>query len=208
MEWISDDDFTEAVDQVILQPTLVQGWLGYGSVLFIGFGDHILPPIVRGIGLSNQERPIYRLKTSMCYWKVLDENKSILGHSEGEREMAEATLASVVGLQVSEYEIYTNFALDIQFLSGVTLAIRPYSENTGPESDLWGVREPDGFYSFVRCDGKMYRVYEHESALEGLDEQERRRLYEEVGQQGWPRWRVEELAEVIEKDRNTGPGHR
>ena len=125
-----------------------------------------MPPIVQGKGLLMLEQPSYRFTTQMSYWGVLDENGSIIGHSEGTRDSAESALAKIVGSEVSGLEIYINFAVDIRFSNGDRLTIRPYPQNTQPEDDLWSVREPDGFYSLVRYDGQMYCIHEHEKPIE------------------------------------------
>ncbi len=174
MEWITDEEFEEAVSRVILQPLLVQAWMGYGGVTFFGFGDHIPVTIsrwkrcahrkliTRGKRVWGRWRPPYQLVNSMSYWAVLDENKNILGHSEGNRADAETTLAGIVGLNIAGFELYREDQLDIFFSTGLKLAIRPYPERVQPEDDLWDVREPGGFYYSVRRDGRTYRMHKHE----------------------------------------------
>ncbi len=159
---------------MVLQPMLVQAWMGYGGVTFFGFGDHLPVPILRwkrcvrrqpvtrGKRVRGRWRPPYELQTSMSYWLVLEENNSILGHSEGARADAEAILATIVGLNISRIELYRDDQLDIFFSTGTRLAIRPYPQNVEPEEELWTVREPSGFYSSVRRDGRAYCVYKHE----------------------------------------------
>lgn len=65
MNWQTLDDVNKTLETSLRGKLCVQAWLGIGQVLFIGFGDTVLPPIPHG---ELHAVPTYELQTGFTDW--------------------------------------------------------------------------------------------------------------------------------------------
>jgi hypothetical protein len=130
----------------------IQAWLGYGEVLFLGFGDEPLPP------RAPEERypqPPYELPSNLADWWV-QEDWRILVTSEDDRADAEAVAESLVGHRAMGWEfIGQSRSLRIRFDGGLVLSVVPFTDEDLLDKDAWAMRGPDGLYLFATCHGEL-----------------------------------------------------
>lgn len=150
MRWNTDADLDQTLDAALHGKICVQVWLGIGKVLFIGFGDTILPATHKG---EQHPIPPYELETGFTEWWVQDQN-DILGTSNDDKENAEAAAAKLVGKKVIDWCMRGSTTLWIRFEDGLQLRMAPYNMSNFSIEDAWILRGPT-HYGFVRWDGEM-----------------------------------------------------
>ncbi|HUV03575.1 MAG TPA: hypothetical protein VMX94_00540 [Armatimonadota bacterium] len=141
MSTINQDELRAALDMAINGKLVVQNWLGYANVLFLGFGDEVLPRVPAG------ESPAwspYELETNYADWSVENE-KGIVGTADDERAKALAAVELLVGHRATGWAFGdTLFCLVVYFEGGFKLKITPMADALTDEEIL---RRNGGFGS-------------------------------------------------------------
>lgn len=161
MRLIQLDELRESLDTAINGRLCVQAWLGYAQVLFIGFGDGVLPPMQPGEG---HMRPKYELQTSFADWQVED-GSDVIATADDEYDVAEAAAQKLVGHRVVDWRhIGDSAGLEIAFEGGLKLVITPMSdsEKSVLHEEAWHLRMPDEYYRCVRWDLTAFVLHRDE----------------------------------------------
>jgi hypothetical protein len=116
----------------------VTAWLGYGEVLFLGFGDAVLPEFDES---QHRTEPPYELETHFADWSIQSGGQE--RSRDSERAQCESAASSLVGQEVAGWELFDRLGLKIRF-GGSLLTIRPSRESDSvPSEDAWCLRAPD-----------------------------------------------------------------
>jgi hypothetical protein len=143
----------EALDTALRGRRCIQAWLGYGEVLFLGFGNSVLPPPWPA---PEPTCPPYELETRFADWSI-EGSVGTLGSIEDTREQALASCESLVGRRVTAWQLdLATFTLTVRFDADLSLKIVPWSEEEDFDTDAWGLSNPAGEYLYVACGGKLY----------------------------------------------------
>jgi hypothetical protein len=130
----------------------VSAWLGYGNVLFLGFGPDLIP-------LRTPEGrhtiPPYELQTSIAEWCLRGDTTADL---EDEAEFAEEAVSALIGLSVVRWQLTPALGLRIEFTGSRLLEITPPSEIDAEDKDLdwWWLCLPD--FQFVGVGGNGHVI--------------------------------------------------
>jgi hypothetical protein len=139
----------------------VQAWLGYAEVLFVGFGDAVLPYVPPG---GRHHRPPYELQTGYADWRIEDDS-GVLGLADEPYAAAEAAAQRLVGRKASGWQfIESSLALEIAFDGGLKLQITPMADTQASvfHKKAWSLRMPDDYYVQIKWDGTMCALHKDE----------------------------------------------
>lgn len=149
IHWNQIDDVKMALDKAMMGKLCVQAWLGVSHVLFLGFGESIIPAPVSG-----EHHPLleYELQIDSANWWVEDES-GIIGTSEQDRQMADSTAGHLIGRKVVGWQFTDPIAaLEISFEGGLMLKMSPYADGDVSDEDAWVLRMPI-YYGYMKWDG-------------------------------------------------------
>ncbi len=138
--------------EAFAQRRCVSAWLGYGDVLFLGFGDG-LPRLCEDDG--RRRRPPFELETNFADWLI--EGPTAPVTADPDRAQLEAAAQSLVGEQVTNWELLESNGLRLTFSGTKVLKVVPWSAADGL-SDAWCVESPDGLILAVATDGQAVVV--------------------------------------------------
>lgn len=161
MQELSLETIAATLDAAINGNLCVRAWLGHADVLFLGFGQEVLPGIILGKGAHRLEQPEppYELQTHLSNWCIEHQAIGILGSSYDDKR-AWASASSLVGRRAMAWQFTSSpSGLEIAFVGGLELRIKPYDDAQFLNKDAWSMRDPDGFYSMVTCNDRIYRVH-------------------------------------------------
>jgi len=148
-EELSHSEVEAALDGAISGRVCVQAWLGVAHVLFLGFGEDVLPPTPPG---GHHPVPMYELQIDMADWWV-ESQTGVLGASTDDRPKAEAAAVSLVGRRATRWQFIEPFpALEISFEPGLRVKMAPYTDSDTSHKEAWVLRIPV-YYIFVQWDG-------------------------------------------------------
>lgn len=148
MKWNTLDDVIGTLNKAMCGKQCVQVWLGIGNVMFIGFGDEVLPATSPG---ELHASPPYELQIDSADWWVLTGNMLLTRSTDGKAH-AEVKLRALLGRRVVGWGFDgDSVALRICFEGGIELGMAPYSESDAMQEDAWILRGPT-YYGYVRWD--------------------------------------------------------
>lgn len=129
----------------------VSAWLGHGDVLFLGFGERVLP-VRDSEGVRSE--PQFELQTNFAAWSVTGPDISVSSEpEETARRSLEAAAESLIGEQVVSWALRANSCLSLAFTGGKMLHVIPWELADGL-SDAWSVASVnDGLVFAVATDG-------------------------------------------------------
>jgi hypothetical protein len=145
-------DAVARVDAALAGRLCVSAWLGYGDVLFLGFGDQPLPE--RGAD-GRRPMPPFELQTNFADWSVSGPEGTTLAIS-GRGEL-EAAVKSLLGLRVVGWELLAGHGLRVAFAGGSALTVAPWPASEGA-SDAWSLDSRDGRVVAVATGGQIVLV--------------------------------------------------
>ncbi|MHB9038433.1 MAG: hypothetical protein ACYC64_17415 [Armatimonadota bacterium] len=151
------DEMRTQLDTAIVGVLCVQTWLGYAQVLFVGFGDEVLPYVPPG---GRHTQPPYELQTEHADWQIEDDS-GVIGTADDEYTKAEAAAQRLVGRRANRWQfIGASYALEIEFDGGLKLKIVPMADTEASvfHKNAWNLRMPDDYYRHTRWDGTMYAL--------------------------------------------------
>jgi hypothetical protein len=140
------------LDNTLLNKLCVQAWLGYANVLFIGFGDTVIPPTPKG---SSHPIPLYELQFDFCDWWIEDQTRALIQSDYSDRDKIIETIEMLVGKKMECWSfIEPKCALELTFETGIRLKMTPYldGETTDP---AWSLRLENGAYFCVDWSGNI-----------------------------------------------------
>jgi hypothetical protein len=140
------------LDEALAGRRCVSAWLGYGEVLFLGFGEEVLPERDAD---GRHPSPPFQLATNFADWSVA--GAVVAASAESERVDLEAAAASLVGQRVVAGEALEGNRLRIEFAQGQLFVVGPWGVEEGL-SDAWSVQSPDGRLLAVATDGRAVVV--------------------------------------------------
>jgi hypothetical protein len=150
---ISPSDPATRLNDAFSGRRCVSAWLGHGEVLFLGFGDSVLP--ARD---SEGERsiPPFELETHFADWSLEGPNTTV--PSDSNRRGLEAAAESLIGERVVSWNLLENNQLSLTFAGEKVLSVIPWRAADGL-SEAWSVGSADdGFILAVSTDGRVVVV--------------------------------------------------
>lgn len=130
----------------------VTAWLGYGTVLFLGFGETVLP--IRDKD-GRHTQPSFELETNFSDWRINGPINAWSGNSN--REVLIAAAESLIGEAILSGEVGQRKRLAISFTGGKSLFIESW--NSTPDlADAWSLKSPDGRILAMATDGRFVVV--------------------------------------------------
>jgi len=127
----------------------VTAWLGHGSVLFLGFGETVLP--IRDQD-GRHTKPPYELETNFADWRVDGPSKASTIDSNDVQLLSAAE--SLIGEKVLNWELLETKKLRVTFTGNKRLQIEGWNE-AEEKTDAWSLRSPDRFILAVATDGRF-----------------------------------------------------
>lgn len=130
----------------------VSAWLGHGEVLFLGFGERVLP--VRD-SEGGRSKPQFELETNFAVWGVAGPNINVSSEpEETDRHSLEAAAESLIGEQIVSWTLRPSNLLSLTFTGKKMLNVIPWELADGL-SDAWSVESAnDGLIFAVATDGR------------------------------------------------------
>ena len=129
------DELEEAIHECLDGKLCVQAWLGYGSAIFIGFGDQVIPGPAPN---DKHPRPLYELQTLFAKWQVEGPAGVMATWEDESDEVITAAIEALVGRRVISWQReHEQQALTIKFEAGLSLCLAPYLYEEDPESGAW-----------------------------------------------------------------------
>jgi hypothetical protein len=134
----------------------VSAWLGYGDVLFLGFGEHVMPRVRTG---ERHARPPYELSSNFASWRVEGPVAARWTDEGSPTERADLTAAaeSLVGERVLAWELLDRLALRLVFTGSKVLVVEPWRTYDGID-EAWSLTAPDDLILAVSNDGRTIIV--------------------------------------------------
>lgn len=134
----------------------VQAWLGYGDVLFLGFGEHVMPRVQAG---ERHATPPYELETNFASWRVEGPVSAQWTYdgSPTERDELTAAAESLIGERVQEWEVLERLGLRLVFSGSKVLILEPWLPSKGV-AEAWSMTAPDDLILAVSNDGRTIIV--------------------------------------------------
>jgi len=152
---LSAQQVAALVDLAVSGRRCVQAWLGFGEVLFMGFGEQVLNPVGRG---QRHPKPAYELQTNFANWQV-SHNAAVVGTADSERGLAQKSVALFVGQPVLSWTFAEGLTgLRIVFEGRYALDVTALSDLDVVDKAAWLVRDPNGVYAQVSCRGMASRI--------------------------------------------------
>ncbi len=149
----SDLDSVSRLNDAFSGRRCISAWLGYGDVLFLGFGEGILPA---SESEGQRSIPQFELATNFADWSVDGPNTTV--SSESDRHSLEAAAESLIGEQVLSWELHANNRLFLTFTGEKVLNVIPWGLVEGL-SDAWSLGSAnDGLIVAVATDGRTVIV--------------------------------------------------
>lgn len=130
----------------------VSAWLGYADVLFLGFGERVLPRVQAG---ERHAPPPYELNSNFASWRVEGPVAAQWTDEGSPTERADLTAAaeSLVGEGVVAWELLDRLALRLVFTGSKVLVVEPWPTADGI-SEAWSLTAPDEHILAVSNDGR------------------------------------------------------
>lgn len=134
----------------------VSAWLGYGDVLFLGFGEHILPRVQAG---ERHARPPYELDSNFASWRVEGPVTAQWTDEGSSTQRADLTAAveSLIGERVEAWELLDRLGLRLVFSGSKALVVEPWPTSDGID-EAWSLSAPDQHILAVSNDGRTIIV--------------------------------------------------
>jgi hypothetical protein len=134
----------------------VSAWLGYGDVLFLGFGEDVMPRVQSG---ERHPRPPYELNSNFASWRVEGPITAQWTDEGSPTERAELTAAaeSLIGERVLAWELLDQLALRLVFTGSKVLVVEPWRPSDGID-EAWSLTAPDELILAVSNDGRAIIV--------------------------------------------------
>lgn len=149
MNWETRADVERTLNAALCGKLCVQAWLGIANVLFIGFGDEVLPQTVAG---EKHPTPLYEMQTGWADWWIQDQHNTLVTSNDS-KENAKSAAERLVGMRVKEWCFQDeSSAIRIVFERGLELRMAPYDTDDVSENDAWILRGPV-YYGYMRWDG-------------------------------------------------------
>ncbi|NVB81479.1 MAG: hypothetical protein HOV81_23995 [Kofleriaceae bacterium] len=134
----------------------VSAWLGYGDVLFLGFGERVLPRVQAG---ERHARPPYELTSNFASWRVEGPVAAQWTDEGSPTERAELTAAaeSLIGERVEAWVLLDQLGLRLVFTGSKVLIVEPWP-TSDDIADAWSLTGPDERILAVSNDGRSIIV--------------------------------------------------
>lgn len=151
-----DDYHARLIDAVFADSTCVSAWLGDGEVLFLGFGDKVLPEKTAD---GRRPRPLAELETNHADWRIQGLAPTFDG--EQNRAAAERAARDLIGRRVVSWRLLApSNGLAIKFEGDKNLVVEPWVDVDAQRSDAWSLAVPDRRVLAVSGEGRMILVDE------------------------------------------------
>lgn len=155
--YITDKTLRAALAKALSGSKCIQAWLGYGSVIFIGFGTD--EKDLQDIGRRFPVPPYQIVADVGAQWAVRASGR-LQCDSSGNRATMEAWLAQLVGQPVVGWRFCVSTgALLIGFGAGMVLEASPYHGFRNKDAAVWSVRLPSGFVYELTVSGDFVRLH-------------------------------------------------
>jgi hypothetical protein len=134
----------------------VSAWLGYGDVLFLGFGEHVMQRVRAG---ERRAHPPYELNSNFASWRVEGPVAAQWTDEGSATERADLTVAakSLIGARVEGWELLDRLGLRLVLIGAKVLVVEPWPTSDGI-GDAWSLSAPDQRILAVSNDGRTIVV--------------------------------------------------
>jgi hypothetical protein len=146
-------DAVARLDTALAGRLCVSAWLGYGQVVFAGFGKQPLPE--RGAD-GHRPKPPFELQTNFADWSVTGPHGAV--SSDMARGEMEAAAKSLIGQRVVGWDFLERRGLSVAFLGGIALRVSPWPASDEDVSDAWSLECSDGQILAVSTAGQVVVV--------------------------------------------------
>ena len=126
----------------------VTAWLGYGNVLFLGFGETVLPARSQG---GQRTPPPFELQTNFADWFV--DGPISASTTDSDRAQLAAAAESLINEQIIDWNLSENTRLRIAFSGAKELEIKAWNADEDL-ADAWCLKSPDGYILAVATNGR------------------------------------------------------
>lgn len=147
------DILADAVAEAVSGHRCVSAWLGYGNVLFLGFGGAPIEPFTPA---GRPAEPPYELHANMADWRV--SGGDLAAGADDERDLAERAVSALLGRPVVAWRLGARHALSVEFAGGQLLEVVPLGDADVADSDGWSVTLPGGRVVAVSCGGQVAAI--------------------------------------------------
>ena len=150
--WIAEIDsvnlLIDAISMALSGNRCVSVWLGYGNVLFLGFGVESMP--ARNLD-GKRPTPPYELQTESASWILRGPTAAC---SEDDRLSANQALAGLLGQAVVAWRLDDNRCLQIEFSDNGAMEIIP-SVKADSDSQQWWFCLPGSKFVGIGVGGRV-----------------------------------------------------
>jgi hypothetical protein len=140
------EDLSEALRVALDGHRCVTAWLGYGNVLFLGFGPDVLSERASD---GSRTIPPYEIQSSLADWNI-----GGAGGGDDDRQTARSTIETLIGTAISGWSLSSDGSLRIDFSNGLTLELAP-SYDAESSLDQWWLSEPATTYIGIGGNGQV-----------------------------------------------------
>lgn len=124
------DVLNRALTTALTGHRCVSGWLGYGRVLFLGFGPSVIPPINSD---GRHSKPPYELTTDLAGWRI---RGGFGADSDDTHDKATAAVSALIGRPVCNWHVKDSRSLHVEFDDGWSIDVVPPSNIDPDDRDL------------------------------------------------------------------------
>ena len=151
METIEVGRLNAALAKATTDRKCVQAWIGYGSNLFIGFGDIVIPKSEN----NKHPKPPFEIHSRFATWLVEAGDRVITSEMKLDPKILATDVDNLlVGRDIIRYRFDGNHAsLTVDFDGDIVLRIAPYPEREHRRNTAWDLCNNGLDYVTVFCDG-------------------------------------------------------
>jgi hypothetical protein len=150
--FLNKSELTDRIQEAFDGQRCISAWLGYGDVLFMGFGKLVVPECNQ----AGQRNPSpFQLATNFADWSI--EGPIMASSDETNRTLLNAAAESLMGEDIVSWDLHETMELHLAFTHEKFFKIVPWSLAEGL-SDAWCLTSPDGRILAVATDGRSVVV--------------------------------------------------
>lgn len=151
--YMNQREVNDVLNARLIGSRCVQAWLGYGSALFLGFGDTVLD---RQNGVRGHPIPPLELSTNYADWRII-RSAEVFDSNHIARTEAESIFVDLLGRDVTAVAVNDQtWSITIVLAPSVEVIANAWEEPLEPDVDAWAVRLPDGNRIILNCAHQYY----------------------------------------------------
>jgi hypothetical protein len=169
MHLTNSEELARVIDEACQNRSCVQVWLGHGDALFLGLDHETFSEYPLSVIGNPMDRtmPEFQFRTKLAHW-YLERSSLILG-SSCDDPMASDAIEHLLGRPVVSWEFTgPDIGIRLTFTDDLSLRIERYelADEKDRYRDAWAIRDPNGLYHMITCNGYVYVQDEVEPCLQ------------------------------------------